>query len=254
MSDLPEQNPVCGIDGCGPAPDATATRLKTPTSTKRHQITIVSDVICPWCYIAKKHLEQAFAMTSSSDRFAVTWRPYELNPDIAKEGMDRRAYRSRKFGSWEQSRQLDAQVARAAKSAGLQFRHDLMLRTPNTLKAHRLIWFAEHQGVQDAVVEATFKAYFTQGRDVGDIATLIDIATEAGVDRATVSAFLHSDAGTAEVKQEESIALQNRIDGVPTLILDGQPIFSGARKPDVIALYLGAAMDAHLDEALKSLT
>jgi predicted DsbA family dithiol-disulfide isomerase len=254
MSDLTEENAVCGIDGCGPAADATATRLKTPTSTKRHQITIVSDVICPWCYIAKKHLEQAFALTSSAGRFAVTWRPYELNPNIPKEGMDRRAYRSRKFGSWEQSRQLDAQVASAAKSAGLEFRHDLMLRTPNTFKAHRLIWFAEHQGVQDAFVEAIFKAYFTQGRDVGDIATLIDIATEAGVDRPTASAFLHSEAGTAEVKQEEGIALQNRIDGVPTFILDGEQIFSGAQKPDVIALYLSAAMDAHLDEALKSLT
>ena len=133
----------------------------------------------------------------------------------------------------------------AAKSAGLEFRHDLMLRTPNTFNAHRLIWFAEQQGVQDAVVEAVFKAYFTQGRDVGDIATLIDIAAEAGVDRATASAFLQSDAGTAEVKQEESIAVQNRIDGVPTFILDDQPIFSGARKPDVIALYLNAAMDSH---------
>lgn len=245
MSDLPEQDTVCGIDGCGPAAAATATRSKTPTPTKRHQITIVSDVICPWCYVAKKHLEQAFAMTSSTDQFAVTWRPYELNPNMPKEGLDRRTYRSRKFGSWEQSQQLDAQVASAAKSAGLEFRHDLMLRTPNTFNAHRLIWFAEQQGVQDAVVDAIFKAYFTQGRDVGDIATLIDIAAEAGVDRPTASAFLHSDAGTAQVKQEESIAVQSRIDGVPTFILDGRPIFSGARKPDVITLYLNAAMDAH---------
>lgn len=245
MNDLREQNTVCGIDGCGPAATEIAAGSKTPTSTKRHQIIIVSDVICPWCYIAKKHLDQAFAMTSSADQFAVTWIPYELNPSMPREGTDRRTYRSRKFGSWEQSQQLDAQVASAAKSAGLEFRHDLMLRTPNTFNAHRLIWFAEQQGVQDAVVEAVFKAYFTQGRDVGDIATLIDIAAEAGVDRATASAFLQSDAGTAEVKQEESIAVQNRIDGVPTFILDDQPIFSGARKPDVIALYLNAAMDSH---------
>jgi predicted DsbA family dithiol-disulfide isomerase len=241
VSNLPEQDTVCGINGCGLA---ATTRSKTPTPTKRHQITIVSDVICPWCYVAKKHLEKAFAMTSSVDQFVVTWRPYELNPSMPKEGMGRRTYRSRKFGSSEQSQQLDAQVASAAKNAGLEFRHDLMLRAPNTFNAHRLIWFAEQRGVQDAVVDAIFKAYFTQGRDVGDIATLIDIAAEEGVDRATVSAFLHSDAGTAEVKQEESIAVQNRIDGVPTFILDGQPIFSGARKPDVIALYLNAAMDA----------
>jgi predicted DsbA family dithiol-disulfide isomerase len=245
MSDLSEQNTVCGIDGCGPAATEIAARWKTPTSKKRHQLTIVSDVICPWCYIAKKHLEQAFAMTSSADQFAVTWIPYELNPSMPREGMHRRTYRSRKFGSWEQSQQLDAQVASAAKSAGLEFRHDLMLRTPNTFNAHRLIWFAEQQGVQDAVVEAIFKAYFTQGRDVGDIATLIDIADQAGIDRTTASAFLHSHAGAAEVKQQERIAAQDGIDGVPTFILDGRPIFSGARKQDVIALYLNAAMDAH---------
>jgi predicted DsbA family dithiol-disulfide isomerase len=245
MNDLPEQDAVCGIDGCGLGADATATQLKIPTSAKRHQITIVSDVICPWCYVAKKHLEQAFALTSSSNRFAVTWRPYELNPDIPKEGMDRRTYRPRKFGSWEQSQQLDAQVASAAKSAGLEFRHDLMLRTPNTFNAHRLIWFAEQQGIQDAVVDAIFKAYFTQGRDIGDIATLIDIAAEARLDRATASAFLHSDAGSAEVKQEESFAMQNGVYGVPTFILNGQPIFSGAHKPEVLAVYLNAALGAH---------
>lgn len=244
MSELRDQNMVCGIDGCGTAATPTATRAKSPPPTKRHQITIVSDVICPWCYIAKKHLAQAFVMTSSADKFAVIWRPFELNPNMAKEGMDRRTYRSRKFGSWEQSQQLDAQVARVAKSAGLAFRHDLMLRTPNTLNAHRLIWFAEQQGVQDAVVDAIFKAYFTQGRDVGDIAILIDIAADAGVDRATASVFLHSDACTAEVKKEESTAVENRIDGVPTFILGGQPIFSGARKPEVIALYLNAALGA----------
>jgi predicted DsbA family dithiol-disulfide isomerase len=247
MSDLPEQNAVCGIDGCGPAAAADATRSKTPSPTKRHQLTIVSDVICPWCYVAKKHLEQAFAITSSADRFAVTWRPYELNPNMPKKGNGRRAYRVRKFGSWEQSQQLDAQVASSARSAGLEFRHDLMLRTPNTFNAHRLIWLAEQQGVQDAVVDAIFKAYFSQGRDVGDIAALIDIAAEAGLDRATASSFLHSDAGTAEVKQEESIYVQNRIDGVPTFFLDGQPIFSGAQNPDVIAQYLIAAMDAHAE-------
>lgn len=245
MKLLPDENTVCGIDGCGPSEHTISASEAPREASPRHQLSIVSDVICPWCYIAKRHLEQALALTSSADEFSVMWRPYELNPSMPKEGMDRRIYRSRKFGSWEHSQQLDAQVAGAGKNAGLEFRHDLILRTPNTLAAHRLIRFAEQQGVQDAGVEAIFRAYFTQGRDVGDIATLIDIAAEVGIERATASAFLHSDAGSAEVRQEESIALQNRIEGVPMFILDGQPIFSGARKPDAIASYLNAAIDAH---------
>jgi predicted DsbA family dithiol-disulfide isomerase len=146
---------------------------------------------------------------------------------------------------WEYSQQLDAQVASAGKNAGVEFRHDLILRTPNTFAAHRLIWLGGQQGVQDALVEALFQAYFTRGRDVGDIATLINIAADVGIERATASALLHSDAGSDEVKQEERIALRNGIEGVPMFILDGQPSFSGARKPDAIASYLNAATDAH---------
>lgn len=244
MSEMTKQNAVCGIDGCGPVGAPFRPEAKTRAPAERHQLTIVSDVICPWCYVAKKHLEQAFLMTSSADQFTVTWRPYELNPSMPKAGMDRRTYRSRKFGSWEHSQALDAQVASAGKSAGVEFRHDLILRTPNTFDAHRLIWFAGQHGVQDAVVDAIFKAYFSQGGDVGDSATLIDISAEAGLNREAAADFLRSEAGSAEVREEESIAMKNGIDGVPTFILDGQPIFSGARKPEAIAPFLKAAMDA----------
>ena len=113
-----------------------------------------------------------------------------------------------------------------------------MKRTPNTLNVHRLIWFAQGKGVQDAIVESVFKAYFTEGRDVGDLEVLADLAAAAGLDRAKTAAFLASDEGAEEVRLEEGIAMSKGISAVPTFILDGKELFSGARRPDVIAAHL----------------
>ena len=133
------------------------------------RIDIVSDAICPWCYIGKRQLERALAALAQEGlHFSVHWNPFQLNPDMPKEGRDRIAYRALKFGSAERARELDERVAGAAANVGLSFRQDLMLRTPNTLDAHRLIWLAGREGMQDAVMEAVFAAYFTQGRDIGD--------------------------------------------------------------------------------------
>ena len=125
-------------------------------------------------------------------------------PDIPKAGLDRRAYRARKFGSWEQSQALDAQVTAAAQPDGLVFRHELMERTPNTINAHRLIWLAGREGKQNAAVEALFAAYFHDGRDVGDTDVLIDIGTSVGLNGAQVSDMLASDEGLADVRGEPS--------------------------------------------------
>ena len=114
---------------------------------------------------------------------SVAWLPFELNPEMPKAGVDRRAYRSAKFGSWQHSQALDAQVAAAGRSDGLVFNHDRMERTPNTVDAHRLIWLAGQHGKQDAVVEALFAAYFNEGRDVGDPTVLADVGASAGLDR-----------------------------------------------------------------------
>lgn len=244
MNNLSEDAAVGGIDGCG----ATARKahpheesVKTSWAL-RHELTIVSDVICPWCFVAKKNLEMALDLLPNGSDYSIIWRPYELNPGMPKEGMDRREYRSRKFGSWEHSLALDAQVALAGQQAGITFRHDLMKRTPNTLNAHRLIWFAQHEGVQDTVVEVLFKAYFTEGRDVGDLEVLADLGTPAGLDRAKTAAFLASDAGAEEVRQEERMAVSKGISAVPTFILGGAELLSGARKPEVIAAHLTEAV------------
>src|SRR5258705_8962667 len=158
------------------------------------------DVICPWCLVGKRRLERALTMIGQ-ESVHVTWLPFELNPDMPKEGMERRAYRTRKFGSWERSTQLDAQMTEMGEAEGISFHFDLMARTPNTFNAHRLIWRFRQTGGQDALVEALLRAYFTEGRDIGSQDVLRDLAIEAGLEHGAASAFLQSDEGGLQVSQ-----------------------------------------------------
>ena len=188
--------PVCGTDGCDDG-TATAASLRSEAGVGT-RIDIVSDAICPWCFIGKRQLERALAMLESEGlRFSVHWNPFQLNPDMPREGRERAAYRAWKFGGAEQAKAADDRVAEAAERVGLRFRQDLMLRTPNTLDAHRLIWFAGQKGVQDATMEAVFAAYFLQGRDIGDRGVLADCAGQAGLDQEEAAQFLAGDAGGA---------------------------------------------------------
>jgi predicted DsbA family dithiol-disulfide isomerase len=200
------------------------------------RIDIVSDAICPWCYIGKRQLERALALLAPEGlSFSVHWNPFQLNPDMPKEGRDRIAYRAVKFGSAERARELDERVASAAASVGLSFRQDLMLRTPNTLDAHRLIWLAGKEGVQDAVMEAVFAAYFTKGRDIGDITVLADCAAEAGMNRASVADFLAGNVAANEMLAADRAAREADVNGVPTFFLDGYSLFSGAMPAETMA-------------------
>ena len=148
--------------------------------------------------------------------------------------MDQRAYRSAKFGSWQHSQALDTQVAAAGRSDGLVFNHDKMERTPNTVDAHRLIRLAGQQGKQDVVVEGLFAAYFNEGRDIGDPTILADVGASAGLDRARILAMLASDEGQAEVRSEIQSAVDLHVSGVPTVLVDGIPLFSGAIRADLM--------------------
>ena len=129
-------------------------------------IEIASDVICPWCYIGKRRLEKAIAALDRQHEVRVRWLPFQLNPTMPKEGISRRDYRTKKFGSWERSLELDAQVAASGAAEGIHFAFDRTERTPNTLDAHRLIWLADQHAIQDAIMEAQFRAYFVKGRDL----------------------------------------------------------------------------------------
>ena len=198
-------------------------------------IEIISDAICPWCWIGKRHLERAAALLPDGVAIRTVWKPFELNPDMPDGGVDRSAYRLRKFGSLEFSAQLDARVAEAGRAAGLAFRHDLMRWTPNTIDCHRLIWFAGKKGAQDAVVEGLFRGYFAEGLDIGDRQIMAMIAEHAGLNGAEAEAVLASGEGRGEVLAELAGALETGISGVPTFIIDGQLLSSGAAPPEILA-------------------
>jgi predicted DsbA family dithiol-disulfide isomerase len=192
-------------------------------------IDVISDVICPWCFIGKRRLEKAL----NGRPAAVRWHPFQLNPDIPREGIDRKSYRIGKFGSWERSQELDARVAAAGKDEGIAFRFDRMARTPNTLHAHRIIWLAGERGVQDAVAEALFRAYFTDGRDLSDRATLAEIAAGAGLDHAEVVDLLAGDGGLDVVRAGEEQARRLGVSGVPFFVVNGRVALSGAQPPEL---------------------
>lgn len=192
-------------------------------------IDVYSDVICPWCYIGKHRLEKALALVKDRFEARVTWHPFELNPDMPKEGLDRKKYRSAKFGSWENSLALDEQVKAAGAGEGINFRHDLMERTPNTFDAHKLILLAGREGVQDKIADAVFNGYFVEGKDVGNRETLIEIAMAAGMDAERVGTFLDSEESTNAVNEAEKRGRELRISGVPNFIINNQVSFSGAQ-------------------------
>ncbi len=203
------------------------------------RIDIVSDAICPWCYIGKRHLEQALMLLASQGlRFQVNWNPFQLNPDMPREGRDRASYRAWKFGSAEKAAALDQRITESAAAAGLVFRTDLMTRTPNTIDAHRVIWFTGQNGDQDAVMEAIFKAYFVEGRDIGNAAVLADCAAETGLPRAAVRDFLSSDLAEKEIQAADAAARTAGVSGVPSFFLDGYSLFSGAMAPETMAAAL----------------
>src|SRR5258708_2595632 len=163
---------VCGVDGCTPA---ALDHFRPASGAKATlAIEVISDAICPWCWVAKRRLGSAIEALAPDVTASVTWRPFELNPEMPKAGVDRRVYRSAKFGSWQRSQALDAQVAAAGRSEGLVFNHDKMQRTPNTLDAHRLIRLAGQQGKQNEVVERLVAAYVNKRPNVGGPALLSD--------------------------------------------------------------------------------
>jgi predicted DsbA family dithiol-disulfide isomerase len=217
----------------------------TGAALSSFRLDIVSDTICPWCYVGKRRLAAALPILEAEGlTFDVTWRPFQLNPTMPREGLDRRAYRSAKFGSWEKSQALDAQVTEAGASAGLVFRHDLMAKTPNTVASHALIRLARETGdaaMQDRVVEALFSAYFTQGLDVGDPAVLADLAEGAGIERSRASAFLSEPASFDAVIDDEKLARGLGLDGVPSFVLGGNYLFSGAQPTSVMVRALREA-------------
>ena len=195
-------------------------------------VDVISDVICPWCFIGKRRLEKAIAALEGQHDVRVRWHPFQLNPTMPKEGISRREYRIEKFGSWERSQELDAKVIAVGKTEGIQFAFDKSERTPNTVDAHRLVWLADQHGCQDAVVEALFVGYFTEGRDISNRTTLIDVVVEAGLERQVVEAMLNSDEGIAVIEEAGELSRRHGVSGVPFFTITTEITLSGAQQPD----------------------
>lgn len=193
-------------------------------------VDVISDVVCPWCYVGKRRLEKALAAHSKPVK--VRWLPFQLNPTMPKEGISRKDYRTKKFGSWERSQELDAKVIAVGNEEGIDFAFDRTERTPNTLDAHRLIWLADKEGVQDSVVEALFMAYFSEGRDISNRQMLLDVVAEAGLDRNRAEATLNSNDGLEAMKEAEGLSQRHRVDGVPFFIVNGTITLGGAQPPE----------------------
>jgi predicted DsbA family dithiol-disulfide isomerase len=214
--------------------------LETGTQqTNSLVVDMVSDLICPWCFVAKRRVEKTAALLGK--KVEVYWLPFELNADMPVDGLDRRIYRSTKFGSWEQSQRLDAQVTAAGAEVGIAFRHDLMKRTPNTFRGHVLLAAvllaaALKQGlqIQDEVAERLFQAYFGNGEDVGDPAVLLRVAHEFGVSAISRVEDLDSPDLVAEVKATER-RVSAGVRGVPQISFGGRVLASGAQHEEVLA-------------------
>ena len=204
-------------------------------------VDVISDVICPWCFIGKRRLEKAIAEFGKPVQ--VRWHPFQLNPTMPKEGISRREYRTKKFGSWERSQELDAVVIAVGKEEGIDFAFDRIERTPNTLDAHRVIWLADQHGCQDAVAEALFRAYFTEGRDIGHHETLRDVIAEAGLERSRAEAVLNRNEGIEAIREGEELSRRHRVDGVPFFIVNGHFTLAGAQEPNTFFDVFGQSFD-----------
>jgi predicted DsbA family dithiol-disulfide isomerase len=196
-------------------------------------ITITSDFICPWCLIGERRLLAAITSLPEGIALATEWLPYELNPEMPVGGMDRKTYRTLKFGSWERSRALDAQTVAAASDTDVSFDYNAIARTPNTFLAHRLSWLAAQEGKQRAVVDAILSAYFERGRDIGDLETLIAVAGEHGLDRVRTATALRGDAGIDDARRLEAEAPHRGVRGVPHFEI-GETAIGGAQSVVVL--------------------
>jgi predicted DsbA family dithiol-disulfide isomerase len=199
-------------------------------------IDVVSDVVCPWCYLGKRRLEAALKREGGAQ---VRWRPFQLDPSIPPEGLDRRAYMRAKFGDGPRLAEAHARLKALGAEAGIGFDFEAIQRSPNTLDAHRLIRFAAQAGAADAVVERLFADYFERGRDIGDRAVLAEVARDCGL--GDVSARLESGEGADEVRAEIEEARRIGVEGVPFFIFASKYAVSGAQSEDVFAQALAQA-------------
>lgn len=202
------------------------------------KLDIISDPICPWCYIGKTHLDKALEQAIEHP-FTIEWHPFQLNPDMPAEGMDRRTYLEAKFGGKDGAVRAYAPVAEHAQAAGAVINLDKIQRTPNTINAHRLIHWAGIEQRQSLVVDLLFKAYFVDGRDISDQEVLSDIADTAEMDAAVVGRLLAGDSDVEEIRARDAHSRKMGINSVPTFIVAGKHAVPGAQPPETWTQIIG---------------
>jgi predicted DsbA family dithiol-disulfide isomerase len=208
-------------------------------------IDVVSDVVCPWCFIGLRRLEEAIALWAErhpETPVTVAWHAFQLNPDLPRTGVDRKTYLEQKFGGPARAREIYARVEAAGREAGIAFDFDRIRVQPNTQQAHRLIAWASQRGRGTPLVEALFRAYFLEGQDFTDDARLANAAAEAGLERDAAMAFLASDELSEDVASDESVARQIGVQGVPFFIFDRRLAASGAQPADALLAAMEEAL------------
>ena len=193
-------------------------------------VDIVSDTICPWCYIGKRRFERALDLSGRND-VAIAWRPFQLNPDMPGEGMTRDDYVRAKFGGGDRPRQIYQAIAESGREAGIEFQFSKIKHTPNTVLSHRLVHWGSKNEKQDEIVDHLFRAYFEQGLDIGDLEILVEVARRSGVDETVARLYLGSDEGRQEVVASDVYARRLGINGVPCFIVNRKYAVSGAQPP-----------------------
>jgi predicted DsbA family dithiol-disulfide isomerase len=207
------------------------------------RLDVVSDVVCPWCWLGKRRLDAALAQLDDLE-VEVTYRPFELDPDVPEGGVDYAEYMKAKFGDLSRIKSAQAHLTEAGREAGITYRFEEIPNRPNTLNAHRLIRWAHGQGVGAAAKDALFAAHFDTLRDIGDPAVLADIAGEIGLDRDLVAELLATDRDADEVRKEEAFFREIGVNGVPTYIVNGRAAVSGAQEPEMLVRFLRNAAQA----------
>jgi predicted DsbA family dithiol-disulfide isomerase len=201
------------------------------------KIDIVSDVVCPWCVIGFRNLKKAIKELENELSFKISWRPYELHPEIPSNGYDKELYMQQKFGPNSGKGAYD-EIIQIGKDLNFDFNFSKSKRIPNTFLAHRLLWYSEHKSLQNELSEALFYAYFTEGQDVGSVKILTNIAAKIGLDALEVRTFLESENGTNEVEDQERESLEKSIGAVPTYIINNQYILQGGQQPETFVAFL----------------
>ncbi len=212
--------------------------MTTPQSPTATRLDIFSDPVCPWCHVGKLNLDRALA-DNPGHPFQIIWHPFRLNPDMPKEGVEKRAWLEEKFGGAPRVNAVHERLRETARKAGVELDPDRPKRIPDTLDAHRLIHWAGIEGVQQEVVTRVFQAYWDEGRDIGDSEVLADIAAVAGMDRATTLRLLASDADREDLIARDLDERHKGVDSVPTFLIALHYVVSGAQPPEFWADVIG---------------